>query len=448
VRARANFGFRPQNRGYSARRLKVYNRFFGGWKIMSDQPAVLILGMSETGLSALRLLGRCGIRCFALDALEPTPALWSRYCRKRVVLLSPDTPDEQVLDAVIAMAARMPARPVLIATSDRMVQLISRARHRLEPLYRLLLPSRATVEDLLDKDRFARRAAACGALVPRSTTITGIHRLPEAVAQLGYPLILKTFRQGGVAGTNFPKALVIRTQDDARAAQAKHGDSCRGLRLIAQEFIPGEDLQQLSIAVCLDRRGEVVASFTARKRRQGTKGTGVGLYVESTRDTEAETAAINLLRGLKCVGLAEVEIKRHAETGRLYVIEINPRVWLQVSLAAACGINFPALYHALAADIPMPAIDAHASDRRAAWQDLCHDCHATFRRGGYSGAGKVSIFGWLWQSLCAREGPFFDVRDPLPAIAWMCHLAGKVFFWRRRTRLQATHQSPQAIPAC
>jgi predicted ATP-grasp superfamily ATP-dependent carboligase len=186
------------------------------------------------------------------------------------------------------------------------------------------------------------------------------------------------------------------------------------------------------VAACLDRHGEVVASFTARKRRQGTKGTGVGLYVESFDDTEAQTAAINLLRALKCVGLAEVEIKRHAQTGRLYVIEINPRVWLQVSLAAACGINFLALYHALAADLPVPAIDAPATHRKAAWQDLCHDCHATFRSGGYRGAGKVSILGWLWQSLRARQGPFFDLRDPLPAAAWICHLSSKVFVWRHR----------------
>jgi predicted ATP-grasp superfamily ATP-dependent carboligase len=400
---------------------------------MSDRPAVLILGMSETGLSALRLLGRSGIRCYALDALEPTPALWSRYCRGRVVRLAPDTPEEQVLDAIIAMAARMPPRPVLIATSDRMVQLISRARHRLERFYRLLLPDRHLVEDLLDKSRFARKAPACGAIVPRSTTITGIHRLPDAIASLGVPLILKTFRQGDIAGTTFPKALVIRSEEDARAAQAKHGDSCGSLRLIAQEFIPGDDLQQLSIGACLDRNGEVVASFTARKRRQGTKGTGVGLYVETVEDAEAQTTALNLLRALKCVGLAEVELKRHAQTGQLYVIEINARVWLQVSLAAAaCGINFPALYYTLAADQPLPAIDAHKSHRRAAWQDLCHDCHATFRRGGYRAAGSVSVLGWLRQSLRASEGPFLDFRDPLPAVAWMCHLAGKAFFWHHR----------------
>jgi predicted ATP-grasp superfamily ATP-dependent carboligase len=184
----------------------------------------------------------------------------------------------------------------------------------------------------------------------------------------------------------------------------------------------------------------VVASFTARKRRQGTNGTGVGLYVERVDDAEAEAAAIALLRELKCVGLSEVELKRHSENGRLYVIEINARVWLQVGLAGACGINFPELYYNLATGLPTPSVSANRT-RSMAWQDLCHDCWATFRRGGYRSKGAVTVMQWFAQTLRARTGPVASMRDPMPAVAWMCHLAAKFALWRWAVRVTSKRSS-------
>jgi D-aspartate ligase len=396
---------------------------------MLIRPPAVILGMSETGLATLRLLGRVGITCYGVDAIEPVPAFWSRYCR-RGIRLPQDNTDEQVLAAVIELAQTLPPqpRPVLMPTSDRMVQLASRARARLEPLFAMMLPDETVVEDLLDKDRFAARAPACGATAPRSMPISGMRELPRAVEQLGLPLILKPFRQGDIAGTNFPKALLLRTAADVELARTRHL-SCGSMKLVAQEYIPGPDMNQFSVAGCLDRDGNVISRFTARKRRQGTNGTGVGLYVERVDDSQAEAAGIELLQNLKCTGLAEVELKRHSENGRLYVIEINARVWLQVGLPAACGINFPELYYNLAAGLPVGP--ASANSKRAAWQDVCHDCWAAFRPGGYRAKGDITMTQWLKQSLRSHVGPFASLRDPMPAVAWMCHLAGKLAFWRR-----------------
>ena len=51
--------------------------------------------------------------------------------------------------------------------------------------------------------------------MPLGTTIDSIRYLPEAVARLGLPLILKPFRQGDIAGTNFPKALLLHSAQAA-----------------------------------------------------------------------------------------------------------------------------------------------------------------------------------------------------------------------------------------
>ncbi|MDB5353814.1 MAG: ATP-grasp protein-like protein [Phycisphaerales bacterium] len=386
--------------------------------------------MTETGLSTLRLLGRAGVTCYGLDAIEPLPAFWSRYCR-RAVRLPPDSTDEQVIEAAIAFAAKLPPRPVLIPTSDRMVQLVSRARARLEPLYRLMLSDETLIEDLLDKSRFASRTGGTSALAPRGVTISGIAQVPDAVSQLGLPMILKPVRQGDIAGTNFPKVLLLETPEQVAHAR-EHYASCNGMRLVAQEYIPGPAEQQISVAACLDREGRALAAFTARKRRQGTNGTGVGLYVEAFHDPEAQDAAIALLKELKCVGINEVELKRHPQTGKLYVIEINPRVWLQVTLPFARGINFPQVLYSLAAGLAPPPIPQNGeAERPIAWQDFFHDGHATFRPHGYRAKGEISVLQWLKQSLRARTGPYAALRDPLPTMVWMCNVLGKLAFWKK-----------------
>ncbi|MDB5172102.1 MAG: hypothetical protein JWN51_875 [Phycisphaerales bacterium] len=386
--------------------------------------------MTETGLSTLRLLGRAGVECHGLDAIEPLPAFWSRYCR-RGVRLPQDSTDEQIIEAAVAFAAKLPPRPVLIPTSDRMVQLVSRARARLEPLYRMTLPDESVIEDLLDKSRFAQRTGAMSAVAPRGLTISGVKEIPAALAQLGLPMILKPVRQGDIAGTNFPKVLLLETP--AQVAHAReHYAGCNGLRLVAQEYIPGNSQQQISVAACLDRDGRVLAAFTARKRRQGTSGTGVGLYVEAFHDPEAQAAAVALLQELKCHGIAEVELKRHPETGKLYVIEINPRVWLQVTLPFARGINFPHVLYSLAAgQTPPSAPQNGAPHRPAAWQDFFHDGHATFRPNGYHAKGEISVLGWLKESVKARTGPYAALRDPLPTMVWMASVLGKLVFGQK-----------------
>jgi predicted ATP-grasp superfamily ATP-dependent carboligase len=218
--------------------------------------------------------------------------------------------------------------------------------------------------------------------------------------------------------------LIVDSKEQVAAARTRLA-ACAGARVVAQEFIPGPDTHHLSVAVCLDRKAEVVATFTARKRRQGNRGAGVGTYVESFQDAEAEAAAVSLLQDLKYVGVAEVELKRHAQDGRPYVIEVNPRLWTQVGLPAACGLNFPLLVYQLAAGLPVPA--QTLAWRRVLWQDLWDDFYWTFRHGGYSEGGDVSRFQWLGQSWQAHVRPYFTPRDPGPSVYRMWQVARQFF---------------------
>jgi len=391
-----------------------------------NQPApVLLLGMSATGLGALRLLGRAGVTCYGVGDHGRTPAYWSRYCRHGISL-PPGAIDNEIVKTLEDFAARVPVPPVLLPTSDRFVHLVSSRRAQLESRYRLLLPDHTLIEDLLDKQRFADRAQVGGATVPRSAMLRGLGELPGIARHLGFPTIVKPACKEHRSASGIPKVILLEREEDIAATVDRYA-GCDGVPFLAQEYIPGGDRQHLSVAVCLDHRVEVLATFTARKQRQGNMGAGVGTYVEAFQDAEAEQDAVALLRALKYVGVAEVEFKRHAHTGRLYLIEVNPRVWTQVTLPGACGLNFPLMFYALAAGLSVPT--ARRTRRRFAWQSLWDDFYNTFRRGGYLAAGIVSRWQWLRQSAQARVGPYLDLRDPLPAVAQLLHVVRRAAKW-------------------
>ncbi len=128
-----------------------------------------------------------------------------------------------------------------------------------------------------------------------------------------------------------------------------------------QEYVPGDDLHHISVAVALDKASLPLATFVARKRRQGNHGAGVGTFVEAHKDDEAASTAVSFLQKMGYVGVAEMELKRHATTGELFAIEVNPRMWSQVMLPASVGVNFPMLYckvatgAALESEAPSPS---------------------------------------------------------------------------------------------
>jgi len=59
-----------------------------------------------------------------------------------------------------------------------------------------------------------------------------------------------------------------------------------------------------------------------------------------------------------------VEVKRDPRDGRDYLIEVNPRSWLWISLATAAGVNIPLAAYLDAVGRPSTWPEGHRSDIR------------------------------------------------------------------------------------
>jgi D-aspartate ligase len=379
----------------------------------SSPQLAIVLGMSATGLSALRLLGPSGVRCWGVDAGSGLPGFSSRYCERRIHMRDVSAAElARVLWDVIAMG---PSRAVVLPTSDRFVRLLSALRDpQLVGRFDVALPAPEVVADLLDKKRFAARATQVGLRVPRGVAVADTARMSDAVRRVGYPALVKPCSPEQ-AGRAYPKAILLTTTDELRSLQTHHPPSAE-IELIVQEYVPGDDLQHVSVAAALDNASRPLATFVARKRRQGNHGAGVGTFVESHRDDEAASMALQFLQEIGYVGVAEMELKRHAGTNELFAIEVNPRLWSQVTLPATLGLNFAMLYCQVATGLTPAGEPRPAAAQTATWQDLWDDFYWTFCHDGYWRRGEVSIATWLYQTWTSQAAAPFAWRDPLPAM--------------------------------
>lgn len=316
-----------------------------------DRPTAIVMGLSPTGLHAARSLKRLGARVIGVGRVGEV-GLSSAALSHRIV----DDGSFDVLDAVSEANEGQPA--VLIPTSDEYVDLIGQSP-RPNLMHQTSYGS-DVVDLLLTKARFYERCDALGLRYPRSVLL-GKNRSPEDLDQINLPALLKpsrmhdhkTIMQG-------KKGWILNDTDDLKRHWPQitqfPGD------LVAQEFIPGPESEIRLVCGTMRAKGEVSSLFTARKLRQYPRGIGSASVVQSSHEPEAAEMAINFLRAIGYQGIFGAEMKRHAETGDLYFIEINPRtsLWFSVSEAAGCPVVQQSYLDVATPNAaPLPCTQAH-----------------------------------------------------------------------------------------
>jgi predicted ATP-grasp superfamily ATP-dependent carboligase len=116
-------------------------------------------------------------------------------------------------------------------------------------------------------------------------------------------------------------------------------------------------------------QGRTIARFAHRRLREKPPAGGVSVYRESIAAEPALlTACDSLLDALQWSGVAMIEGKRDAATGRWYVMEINGRFWGSLQLAIDAGVDFPALLSSAVLDGALSEPPAWRAGVRLRWE--------------------------------------------------------------------------------
>jgi D-aspartate ligase len=364
---------------------------------------VVVVGGSVAGLGVARSLSATRSCVVVLDTSRFNAALWSRHCSGRVIASASGKP---LIDQLKVIARSFARPPLLILTQDAAVEAVSQWRAELEPRYRFLLPSRATVELLNDKGRFHDFAMQEGFPVPRGIVVTSASGIAE-LDSMTAPVVVKPARKSALQLPGLDRATRFATMDAAKAHCAallkQNADA------IVQQWIEGPDH---GIHFCLffcDSTGQPLRIFTGRKLSAFPPGVGSTATCIAAPEAQAQLEALTLrlTTRVKFAGMGGLEFKRNQTTGEFVIIEptVGRTDW-QEEIATLSGVNIPMAALAFASGQPV-----HSTGRGAAtvaWRtSFRHRAPMGLRDAG------VGIVDGYWRATDPLPGLIFYAVEPL-----------------------------------
>lgn len=337
-------------------------------------------------LKVLYCLHRMGAHTHVIDLRHPSAAGFSRY-RKGYRRISPaieqhegdrlaeflgDYMDRHGLEAVVG--GDIFSSGMLHAVQDK-----------LRPGSVFPVSSMETLEMLDDKWRF--HCFLEENAIPGPRTILLEHEEDLALLRKGtirFPVIVKTLYGESGYGV-FPAGNVGEIEHYLRS-----GSKYAKLPLLVQEFVRGYDADISVLAV----EGQVVAHVGQSRRVPGS--------LEFFENEAVLEIAQRIVRAAAYNGVANIDIRIDEESGKVTVIECNPRFWYTLQASLWRGANF------------LEAGFAVARGRQVNWRAP--------KDGVYHLHGHL-IRRMLWNPAKWAQVPLYNVRglfqalsDPLPFI--------------------------------
>jgi hypothetical protein len=249
------------------------------------------------------------------------------------------------------------------------------------------------------RSAFIELAQQEGIRVPATKSISNLDELKDWIIRNGFPVVLKANGTSGGDGVR-----IVRTLDEAerafcslqapprwlRAAKravVDHDVTLVGPALLrrrfemnAQTFVDGREAT--SAVACW--QGKVLAAlhFEVVNKRSAAGPATVVRWIEHA---EIATAAEKMVRRLNLSGVHGFDFMLEEETGKAYLIEMNPRATQVGHLPLGPGRDIPAaLYAVLSGQTPQPAPKVTENDTIALFpQEWTRDPQSPFLRSAY-----------------------------------------------------------------
>jgi len=346
---------------------------------------LVILGGTLTALAVARDARRAGFQCRVVD-LDGGAIRHSSAVDDYVPCGS--------YDEALTVLERQPGGYWLIADSDHWLRFLIGARHALRNA-KVLHPRNEVIETCLAKDRFSRWCEQAGFATPRI--------VDRADSTIRFPVVV---RPNMTRHREFdtPKASVARDRSELTAA-------IRAFERVEADYVITEALIDAATryhAVGFARRDDgAMLAFATEKVRPPVDRCRGASYVETCEFPQAIDLARRVAERLDFIGMAELEIAYRE--GQPFLIELNPRPWLQYGMARALGMSFLG-FVALGQEQPEPAA-------KASWISLKTDAYWCLSRGdGLVWNAQLPWVRFVAQAVGADCRPLWDWRDPLPFV--------------------------------
>ena len=367
--------------------------------------AIIIEGHVQ-GLANTRALGEAGIPVIVVDK-ENCIAKYSKYCKGFFKCPEFNTEDFFVFLMKLAEEHGLNGWS-LFPSNDHAVYTISKHKIELQRYYKVITSEFNMINNIYNKANLLKLAEKNKIPIPETEYFAHTDNIKT---NLTFPVLTK-----GKTGLSFYKAL-------GRKAYLAHDKSELGVQLreiakkypldqtFTQELIPydGTNKTISFTAFCID--GDIKAHWSGVKLREHPVEFGTATFCKSIYQKEWLEQSMVLLKALNYTGVCEAEYLFDPRDNKYKLIEVNPRTWLWVGLAKACGINYPLIVYNYLNELEFDYPNKYEIGLKwkNVWTDMFFSAKAIFMR-------KYSLKEYLKSFKGKTIKAVFDISDIKPFI--------------------------------
>lgn len=275
-------------------------------------------------LKVLYCLQALEIETDLIDLGRPCIARHSRYRRKyrRLDLGGSATDGLDAIHDALRKHVRENGIDGLIGGDIRSAGVLHELGDRFPDLAVFPSASMETLHTLDDKWRFSRFMEANDIPRPWTLLLEDLDQLDGLATSLEYPLMVKpTFGESGHGVVRIDSIGALR-------AHLASGSRYAGLPLLLQGHVQGQDADISVLAA----DGRIVGHVLHARKD--------GCTLEFMRNEQALHVAERIVGAAKYSGVANIDLRIDGKTGRVTVLECNPRFWYTLQASLWRGVNF------------------------------------------------------------------------------------------------------------
>ncbi len=375
----------------------------------SQPPAIILNQYLTTGLAVIRDLTRHHIPTYLLQSTNQKITFSSTYAHG-ITCPNPATHPTQYIDFLIQLGQKLPTKGVLLPTSDIDLHVILTHKKHLQPYYHYTTADHHTTDHLLNKQKFYQLLTKHHIPHPRTWFLTDTTNLKKLTPSVTYPCILKPAYSGYFRSDFHTKVFYIPNQHHLKKwytkTQQKHHT------MMIQEIIPGDAPHNYGLNTYYTKTNHTPHGIIHYQRiRAWPPLFGNGCFIRTIPTRHLQKIITPLIQDIGYHGIIDAEIKQDPRDNTFKLIEINPRIWMQYSLAATC--NYPFAYYAycdaLGKNLPSPP----THHTQCKWVYLFEDIPAARTALTHK---HLTIPQWIRSYCGKKQYALFSWDDPLPSI--------------------------------
>ena len=380
-------------------------------RMKKNLPYVVVIDIDHmNGIQTARIFNDRNIKVIGIARNLGHYCAKTRVCEK---IVKSETKTTRLIDTLISLGEDFEQKPLLIPSQDISVLLVSRNREKLEPFYHIALPSKETVDMLLDKPAFFEFATKNNLPIAKYFLIKTRIEAEKAIEKLNFPCIIKPPFKSPIWEEN-TKIKAYKISDRNEFFKIYEMCSQWSDVLMAQEWIEGTDVDLYSCNCYFNEKSIPLVSFIAKKIRQYPPVTGnTSLGVECRADA-VEDSALDLFKRVGFFGLGYIEMKKDVRSNKYYFIEANiGRPTGRSALAEAAGVEILYTMYCDIMGLPLPE-EIEQKYIGVKWIHIRTDLMSAYY---YWKKGELTFKEWLKSLKGKKFYAIFSLRDPLPFLA-------------------------------